>query len=91
LAPVRRCFTCSSTDHLADTCPKRPAARQYKFGSTTPRAAANACMVGEVSAGNQIHHDMEGELSCKSSNDIEVTKDMYNSAVHCRLRTVAGA
>jgi len=49
-APVRRCFICKSSDHLALNCPKQTAARQYKFGSSTPRAASNACMVKEASA-----------------------------------------
>jgi len=44
-APVRRCFIRRSPDHIALNCPKQTAARQYRLGSSTPRAASNACIL----------------------------------------------
>jgi len=76
-APVRRCFICKSPDHIALNCLKQTTARQYKFGSSTPRAASNACMVEKVNTKGQLNHDIEGE----SLNDIVVIKDTYHSAV----------
>jgi len=61
-APVQRCFLCKSPDHLVINCSKQTAARQYKFGSSTPRAASNACMVEGGSTGGQLHHNMECKL-----------------------------
>jgi len=78
-APVRRCFICKSMDHLAFNCPKQTAARQYKFDSSTPRAVSNACMVDEVSAAGQFHHDMECKSECGSSDNSVLTRDMYHS------------
>jgi len=80
-APVWRCFICRFPDHIALNCPKETAARQYKFGSSTPRAASNACMVEKVSTRGQLHHDRECKLEDESSDDIVVTKDTYHSAV----------
>jgi len=37
--------------------------------------------VEEVSAGGQLHHDMECKSQCQSSDNSVVTNDMYHSAV----------
>ena len=71
-APVQWCFLCNSPGHLVVNCPKRTDAKQAKFGSSTPRASANARMVdpvssGEVSAEDQLHNDMKCEPKCQPS------------------------
>jgi len=37
--------------------------------------------VGKVSAGGQLHHDMECKSDCESSDSSVGTKNMYHSAV----------
>jgi len=68
-ATLRRCVICRSSDHIALNCPKQTAVRQYRLGSSTPRAASNACMVEKVSTRGQLHHDRECKLEGESSDD----------------------